>query len=112
MGVCVGQEEYSAQERLKRMKCAYCGKEAKGTKEHIISCAILDLFPECYLTFDDSRDKIYANDPVVKDACAECNNQRILFDGLESEDVTAEKSYVLIQNTLLQYAANDMKSHK
>ncbi|HOJ10732.1 MAG TPA: hypothetical protein PK733_09085 [Clostridiales bacterium] len=26
--------------------CAYCGQEAKGTKEHIISCAILDLFPE------------------------------------------------------------------
>ncbi len=37
------------------MKCAYCGKEAKGTKEHIISCAILDLFPECYITFDDAR---------------------------------------------------------
>lgn len=28
------------------MVCAYCGKEAKGTKEHIVSCAILDLFPE------------------------------------------------------------------
>ena len=30
------------------MKCAYCGKEARGTREHIISSAILDLFPECY----------------------------------------------------------------
>ena len=30
-------------------------EEAKGTKEHIISCAILDLFPECYITFDDAR---------------------------------------------------------
>ena len=35
------------------MKCAYCGREAKGTKEHIISSRILDLFPECYLTFDE-----------------------------------------------------------
>ena len=32
------------------MKCAYCGKEARGTREHIISSAILDLFPECYIT--------------------------------------------------------------
>ena len=28
------------------MKCAYCGREARGTKEHIISSGILDLFPE------------------------------------------------------------------
>jgi len=27
------------------MICAYCGKEAKGTKEHIISSGILGLFP-------------------------------------------------------------------
>ena len=33
------------------MKCAYCGKEARGTREHIISSAILDLFPECYITY-------------------------------------------------------------
>ena len=39
------------------MKCAYCGKETKGTKEHIISSAILDLFPECYLTYDGLRKK-------------------------------------------------------
>ena len=59
------------------MKCAYCGKEAKGTKEHIVSCAILDLFPECYITFDNARNKVYLSDPMVKDVCAECNNQRL-----------------------------------
>ena len=37
------------------MKCAYCGEEAKGTREHIISSGILDLFPECDLTFDEYR---------------------------------------------------------
>ena len=41
------------------MKCAYCGKEARGTREHIISSAILDLFPECYITFDDARNAIH-----------------------------------------------------
>ena len=61
------------------MKCAYCGKETKGTKEHIVSCAILDLFPECYITFDNARDKVHQADPMVKDVCAECNNQRISY---------------------------------
>ena len=58
------------------MKCAYCGKEARGTREHIISSAILDLFPECYITFDDARNAIHEADPMVKDVCAECNNNR------------------------------------
>ena len=53
------------------MKCAYCGKEARGTREHIISSAILDLFPECYITFDDARNAIHEADPMVKDVCAE-----------------------------------------
>lgn len=56
------------------MKCAYCGRETRGTREHIISSAILDLFPECYITFDDTRKRIYQADPMVKDVCAECNN--------------------------------------
>ena len=53
------------------MKCAYCGKEAKGTREHIISCAILDLFPECYITFDDARHTSHESDPMVKDMCVQ-----------------------------------------
>ena len=61
------------------MKCAYCGKEAKGTREHIISCAILDLFPECYLTFDEKRKIIHQGDPMIKDVCADCNNNRISY---------------------------------
>ena len=61
------------------MKCAYCGKEAKGTREHIISCAILDLFPECYITFDDARHTSHESDPMVKDVCADCNNNKISY---------------------------------
>lgn len=109
------------------MKCAYCGKEAKGTKEHIISCAILDLFPECYITFDGARNVIHEADPMVKDVCANCNNNRISYiDSYAKEfisryftknynqfDLTEIKyDYVLIQKMLLKYAFNDMRSNK
>lgn len=47
--------------------CAYCGQEAKGTKEHIISCTILDLFPKCSATIDNIRGKVHLRDPTVKD---------------------------------------------
>ena len=109
------------------MKCAYCGKEAKGTKEHIISCAILDLFPECYITFDDARNVVHESDPMVKDVCANCNNNRISYiDSYAKEFVgqyftqkynqddliEIEYDYELIQKLLLKYAFNDMRSHK
>ena len=47
------------------MKCAYCGKEAKGTKEHIISSGILGLFPECFATIDGERKVVHQGDPMV-----------------------------------------------
>ena len=109
------------------MKCAYCGNEAKGTKEHIISCAILDLFPECYITFDNARHTSHESDPMVKDVCAVCNNQRISYIDSYAKDfiaqyftkkyreddlVEVEYDYVMIQKMLLKYAFNDMRSHK
>ncbi|PJI06553.1 MULTISPECIES: hypothetical protein [Clostridium] len=109
------------------MKCAYCGRNAKGTKEHIISCAILDLFPECYITFDDARHAIYEADPMIKDVCADCNNNRISYiDSYakkiiskyftkkysENDTVEIEYDYVMIQKMLLKYAFNDMRSNK
>lgn len=45
------------------MICAYCGEESKCTKEHIISCSILDLFPECFATIDNMRGKVHQGDP-------------------------------------------------
>lgn len=109
------------------MICAYCGKEAKGTKEHIISCAILDLFPECYITFDDTRNKIHLGDPMVKDVCADCNNNKISYidsyaKGLigkyfiqkynEDDKLEIEYDYTMVQKMLLKYAFNDMCSRK
>lgn len=109
------------------MKCAYCGNEAKGTKEHIVSCAILDLFPECYLTFDAQRNVIHEADPMVKDVCADCNNNKISYidsyaksfieiyftkQYTEDDTVVIDYNYTLIQKMLLKYAFNDMRSHK
>ena len=61
------------------MICAYCGKEAKGTKEHIISSGILGLFPECFATIDGERSIVHQGDPMVKDVCADCNNNGISY---------------------------------
>ncbi|MBR3920625.1 MAG: hypothetical protein IKJ47_01660, partial [Oscillospiraceae bacterium] len=61
------------------MICAYCGNESRGTKEHIISSGILELFPECFATIDEERKVVHQSDPVVKDVCADCNNNRISY---------------------------------
>ncbi len=34
------------------MKCAYCMKDGKVTREHIIPKGIIDLFPECDYVYD------------------------------------------------------------
>ena len=109
------------------MKCAYCGKEAHGTREHIVSCAILDLFPECFMTVDDARNTTYEADPMIKDVCADCNNNKISYidsyaktfigkyfvqNYKEGDIVEVEYDYVMIQKMLLKYAYNDMRSHK
>ena len=109
------------------MICAYCGKEGKGTKEHIISNSVLRLFPECYLTMDEERKIIYKNDPMVKDVCAECNNYKISYidtyasnfikkyfvQDYEKDDVLKiEYDHTLIQKMCLKYAFNDLRSRK
>ena len=108
------------------MECAYCKMETKGTREHIISSGILDLFPECYITFDSARNVIHEADPIIKDVCSNCNNNRIsyidsyakkfigqYFTRKYNEDdiVEIEYDYTMIQKVLLKYAFNDMRSH-
>lgn len=109
------------------MKCAYCGKETNCTKEHIISSSILDLFPECYITYDGNRNNLYQADPVIKDVCATCNKHRISYidsyakrfigkyftcNYSEKDNVEIEYNYTLIQKMLLKYAYNDLRSNK
>lgn len=108
------------------MKCAYCSNEAKSTREHIISSSVLDLFPECFLTVDENRKKIYSADPVINDVCADCNNNKLSYidnyakgivqkyfvQSYDADDnVEIDYDYVLLQKVLLKYAYNDLRSN-
>lgn len=108
------------------MNCAYCGQEAKGTKEHIISCGILDLFPECNITYDTKRNVAHEGDPTVKDVCSTCNKKLSYIDsyaidmvkeyGLtdfnRDDKIIFKYDYVKLQKALLKFAYNDMRSYK
>lgn len=109
------------------MKCAYCGKEAKGTKEHIISSGILGLFPECFATIDGERKVVHQGDPMVKDVCTDCNNNKISYIDsyakafiekyfirkyTKDEILKIEYDYSMIQKMCLKYAFNDLRSRK
>lgn len=109
------------------MICAYCGKEGKGTKEHIISCGILDLFPECFATIDGERQVVHQSDPMVKDVCADCNNNRISYIDsyakafiekyflkkyLKDDELNIEYDLTMLQKMCLKYAFNDLRSRK
>ena len=109
------------------MNCAYCGKVAKKTKEHIISCSVLDLFPECFATIDNNRGIVHLSDPVINDVCARCNNTRISYIDSYAQkfisDYFVQKygkddsldiiyNYDLVQKMLLKYAFNTLRSIK
>lgn len=108
------------------MKCAYCKKDEKCTKEHIISCCILDLFPECYLTFDSKRNIVHESDPVIKDVCSNCNSKLSYIDSFAKDiicryslqdyriddELDFEYDYIKLQKVLLKYAYNDMRASK
>lgn len=109
------------------MICAYCGKETRATREHIISSGILDLFPECFETFDPERKAVYAQDPMVRDVCADCNNNRIAYIDSYAKDfinayfvkkyskdesLTIDYDYALLQKMCLKYAFNEMRSRR
>lgn len=108
------------------MKCAYCGKEAKGSKEHIISNSVLDLFPECFLTIDEERKLVYQADPMIKDVCIDCNNKISYIDSYaktfiekyfikkysKDNSLNIAYDYSLIQKICLKYAFNDLRSKR
>lgn len=109
------------------MICAYCGKEAKGTREHIISSAILGLFPECFATIDEERGVVHQCDPMVKDVCADCNNNKISYIDSYAKDfieryflvkykkddtLSVEYEYVMLQKMCLKFAFNDLRARK
>lgn len=109
------------------MMCAYCNEEKDKTKEHIISSAVLKLFPDSFLTHDERRGNLYEDEPVISDVCSECNNHKLSYiDSYASniikkyfvqkysieEDVLFEYDYTMLQKMLMKYAFNDLRSIK
>ena len=82
------------------MSCAYCGERSDYTKEHIISSSVLDLFPECFATIDNARGKAYASDPVVKDVCSVCNNQKLSYIDNYARGIIVKMQYWIFNTTM------------
>ncbi|MEJ8555328.1 hypothetical protein [Tepidibacter sp. Z1-5] len=106
--------------------CAYCKKEKDKTKEHIISDSVLQLFPECDLTYDEIRKKHYKADPIIKDVCSDCNNTKLSYideyakniiskyfiDEYDASDsLEFEYKYDEFLKVLMKYTYNDLRSH-
>lgn len=108
------------------MICTYCGKDKKGTKEHVISKAVLDLFPECDLTINGETGRVYTGDPMIKDVCQECNqkinyidsyakeiiNQYFVQDYSYNDELYFCYDYTLLQKMCVKYAYNDCRVNK
>lgn len=109
------------------MKCSYCKKEGLITREHIISDGILELFPECDLTIDNRKSKYYKADPVIKDVCADCNNNKLTYidsyaksivekyfiNKYKKDDIiNFEYDFTMIEKMLLKYSFNAMRADK
>ena len=108
------------------MKCIYCGQDKKPSREHIISAAVLDLFPECYLSIDMTKGIVHEADPVIKDVCSDCNSKIAYIDSYAKDFIGAyflkkysydenpilRYDYTLLQKVLLKYAYNDLRAHR
>ena len=109
------------------MICAYCKRDGAVTKEHIISASVLELFPECDLTYDAYRKSHYKSEPVIKDVCKECNNEKLSYiddyaknmiskyfnDTYKPDTILRfEYQYSKLLKILMKYAYNDLRSHK
>ncbi len=85
------------------------------------------MFPECFLTIDSARGKVYPADPMVNDVYAECNNHRISYiDNYakrfiqtyflnrygSDEKLSIDYDLTKVQKMLLKYAYNDIRSRK
>lgn len=84
------------------MICAYCKEDKSPTREHLIPQSLMDVFPECDINYDYSRNKFYKGDSglVIKDVCEKCNNEVLS----ELDDYGSE----MVKNHFIkEYGADD-----
>lgn len=106
--------------------CAYCGKSAVMTKEHIWAESLIKKY-DGLMTYNKKNHKFYKGDPVVRDVCKKCNNEDLgrlddYFSGLfdrsfkefikPGDSVVFEYDYDLLLRTLLKISFNAARSVK
>lgn len=82
-------------------KCAYCGQEAKPTREHIIPAFIYNYQKANggHEGWNEKAGKVLASEAKIKDTCAKCNNEALgRLDG--SAKVMLEELGVFTENFL------------
>lgn len=106
--------------------CSYCKKEATLTKEHIWPrCLIQRLGPA--MTYEPRSEKFHGGEPVVKDVCALCNNEKLcvlddyicdIFDKFMAQalppgsDGRLKYDYHLLLRGLLKISFNSARAMK
>lgn len=57
--------------------CAYCKESSPLTKEHIWPNGFIKRFGSDGLTYNKKVNRFFKSDPVIKDVCASCNNEKL-----------------------------------
>lgn len=57
--------------------CSYCDKEKALTKEHIWPKGFIDRADSDLLAYNKKLNRLINTEPVIKDVCAECNNEKL-----------------------------------
>jgi hypothetical protein len=106
-------------------KCAYCDADGPLTKEHIWPKSIILKYEEPLKTYNKRKHNFNSSDPVIKDVCAQCNNEILskldsylsnvydecFYAPLSSGDSTSLKyNYDLLLRSLLKISYNSSRA--
>lgn len=105
-------------------RCAYCPSTGPFTKEHIWSKALIHKY-EDLRTYNPKSNRFYTGEPVIKDVCATCNNEKLsplddymsmLYDKslhrilAAGESANIEFDYSLLLRSLLKISYNSTRA--
>lgn len=104
--------------------CAYCGENRPSTKEHIWPKALIAKYEELH-AFNPRKGNFFRGEPVVRDVCEMCNNERLsplddylsqIFDRFfativkPGQPATFEYDYHRLARALLKISYNSSRS--
>jgi hypothetical protein len=113
-----------ADTEIEMKSCSYCASFEKLTKEHIWPKSLIKRNPD-FLTYNKTTNSFYKGEAVIKDVCAECNNDILsrlddylatLYDSHFANIVTAGSEaelaydYNMLLRVLLKISFNSARS--